>query len=171
MSSLITYSESSITTPPMRQSPAGPASRAVISIDAGRERETTATIRSRAQTPSELRSQCLSRTICLPASVVARTMSPPPGGAVRRGARYVCRFNQLSNMSGDGLCSAHGTAWGGRFRGQRQVEVYYNTVRERACGCDRSTDSMLEQDTISVTLSLHPETDAISLWVSTSQRS
>jgi hypothetical protein len=49
-------------------------------------------------------------------------------GSSAGGARYVCRFNTVANMSGTGVCSAHGTAWGGRFRGQRQVEVYYNTV-------------------------------------------
>jgi hypothetical protein len=43
------------------------------------------------------------------------------------GGRWVCRFNQLTNWTGDGLCGAHGTAWGGRFRGMRQVEAYYNT--------------------------------------------
>jgi hypothetical protein len=47
-----------------------------------------------------------------------------PGGV--GGARYVCRFNTFTNASGSGLCPGHGTAWGGRFRGQRQVEVYYN---------------------------------------------
>ncbi|MFZ0882728.1 MAG: hypothetical protein WAN14_04980 [Candidatus Acidiferrales bacterium] len=49
------------------------------------------------------------------------------------GARYVCRFNTVVNMSGTGLCSAHGTAWSGRIRGQRQVEVYYNTVSVGGC--------------------------------------
>ena len=49
------------------------------------------------------------------------------------GARYVCRFNSVVNMSGTGLCSAHGTAWSGRIRGQRQVEVYYNTVSVGGC--------------------------------------
>ena len=56
-----------------------------------------------------------------------------PGGGNSGGARYVCRFNTVSNMSGTGVCSAHGTAWGGRFRGQRQVEVYYNTVSVGGC--------------------------------------
>jgi hypothetical protein len=56
----------------------------------------------------------------------------PIGGSVG-GARYVCRFNTMTNMSGDGLCGAHGTAWGGRFRGVRQQEVYYNTVSGSAC--------------------------------------
>jgi hypothetical protein len=51
------------------------------------------------------------------------------------GPRYVCRFNTVVNMSGTGLCSAHGTAWTGRPRGQRQVEVYYNTVQANP-GCD-----------------------------------
>jgi hypothetical protein len=36
-------------------------------------------------------------------------------------------------MSGDGLCGAHGTAWGGRFRGMRQMESYYNTVSGSSC--------------------------------------
>ena len=52
------------------------------------------------------------------------------------GARYACRFNTVVNMSGTGLCSAHGTAWSGRIRGQRQVEVYYNTVGIGSAGCD-----------------------------------
>lgn len=52
----------------------------------------------------------------------------PPTGRSTGGARYVCRFNTVNNMSGTGLCSAHGTAWPGANRGQRQVEVYYNTV-------------------------------------------
>ena len=51
-----------------------------------------------------------------------------PPGINAGGARYVCRFNTIDNMSGTGLCSAHGTAWTGRPRGQRQVEVYYNQV-------------------------------------------
>lgn len=55
-----------------------------------------------------------------------------PGNSVG-GARWVCRFNTLTNMSGDGLCGAHGTAWGGRFRGERQQEVYYNTVSGSSC--------------------------------------
>jgi hypothetical protein len=49
------------------------------------------------------------------------------------GARWTCRFNELTNMSGDGLCGAHGTAWGGRFRGMRQMESYYNTVSGSSC--------------------------------------
>jgi hypothetical protein len=60
----------------------------------------------------------------------------PPAGLNAGGARYVCRFNTVVDMSGTGLCSAHGTAWGGRFRGQRQVEVYYNTVGIGSPGCD-----------------------------------
>lgn len=44
------------------------------------------------------------------------------------GARYTCRFNTWLEMTGTGICSGHGTAWGGRTRGQRQVEVYYNNV-------------------------------------------
>jgi hypothetical protein len=60
----------------------------------------------------------------------------PPAGLNAGGARYVCRFNTVVNMSGTGVCSAHGTAWGGRFRGQRQIEVYYNTVGIGSAGCD-----------------------------------
>jgi hypothetical protein len=60
----------------------------------------------------------------------------PPPGLNAGGARYVCRFNTVVDMSGTGLCSAHGTAWSGRPRGQRQVEVYYNTVGIGAAGCD-----------------------------------
>jgi hypothetical protein len=52
------------------------------------------------------------------------------------GARYTCRFNELTNMSGDGLCGAHGTAWSGRGRGMRQVEAYYNNVTLGSAGCD-----------------------------------
>lgn len=56
------------------------------------------------------------------------------------GARYVCRFNTVVNMSGTGLCSAHGSGWLGRLRGQRQIEVYYNTVTPSAAnGCDGVT--------------------------------
>jgi hypothetical protein len=44
------------------------------------------------------------------------------------GGRWVCRFNEVVNMSSTGVCSAHGTAWTGRPRGMRQVEVYYNTI-------------------------------------------
>lgn len=61
-------------------------------------------------------------------------------GASSGGARYVCRFNHVTNMQGDGLCGAHGTAWGGRFRGQRQVEVYYNTLTATICN---SVNSLL----------------------------
>lgn len=57
---------------------------------------------------------------------------PPTNGAVG-GARYVCRFNTITNMAGNGLCGAHGTAWGGPFRGQRQLEVYYNTLTGSSC--------------------------------------
>ena len=56
----------------------------------------------------------------------------PPGGAVG-GARWVCRFNTVTNMSGNGICGGHGTAWGGRFRGERQQEVYYNTISASVC--------------------------------------
>lgn len=57
------------------------------------------------------------------------------------GARYVCRFNQVTHMSGTGICSAHGTAWGGRFRGQRQVEVYYNNVGVTGCNAVNGLNS------------------------------
>jgi hypothetical protein len=57
------------------------------------------------------------------------------------GARYVCRFNTLIHMSGTGLCSAHGTAWMGAIRGQRQVEVYYNTVSSGACNAINGLNS------------------------------
>jgi len=60
----------------------------------------------------------------------------PPAGTNAGGARYACRFNTWTNMTGTGICSAHGTAWGGRFRGQRQVEAYYNTVGIGSAGCD-----------------------------------
>ena len=51
----------------------------------------------------------------------------PPTGGGAGGARLACRFNKIFNMNGSGACgAAHGTAWGGRFRGQRQLEAYYN---------------------------------------------
>lgn len=53
----------------------------------------------------------------------------PPTGGGAGGARLVCRFNEIFNMNGSGACgAAHGTAWGGRFRGTRQLEAYYNHV-------------------------------------------
>lgn len=56
------------------------------------------------------------------------------------GTRYVCRFNTFLNMSGTGICSAHGTGWLGRIRGHRQIEVYYNNVTTSAShGCDAVT--------------------------------
>lgn len=58
-----------------------------------------------------------------------------PSGLNRGGARYVCRFNSFPNMSGTGMCSAHGTDWNGVMRGQRQVEVEYNTGSSTT-GCD-----------------------------------
>jgi hypothetical protein len=58
-----------------------------------------------------------------------------PGPSIG-GGRWVCRFNVLTNMSGDGLCGAHGTAWSGRGRGMRQVEAYYNNVTIGSAGCD-----------------------------------
>jgi hypothetical protein len=60
----------------------------------------------------------------------------PPPGLNAGGARYVCRFNSIIDMSGTGVCSAHGTAWGGRFRGHRQMEVYYNTITIGSPGCN-----------------------------------
>jgi hypothetical protein len=54
-------------------------------------------------------------------------------GSSPGGARYGCRFNELTDLGGDGLCGAHGTAWGGRFRGMRQVEVYYNQASGSSC--------------------------------------
>jgi hypothetical protein len=51
-----------------------------------------------------------------------------PPGTNTGGARYVCRFNVMTNFSGNGICDAHGTAWGGRLRGMRQMEVYYNSM-------------------------------------------
>jgi hypothetical protein len=56
-------------------------------------------------------------------------------GSTAGGPRYVCRFNQLADLGEDGICGAHGTAWGGRFRGMRQVEVYYNTASNSSV-CD-----------------------------------
>ncbi len=44
------------------------------------------------------------------------------------GERGVCRFNQWTNISSTGICSSHGTAWTGRPRGTRQIEVYYNSA-------------------------------------------
>jgi hypothetical protein len=64
-----------------------------------------------------------------------------PGGsgassyAEQGGARYVCRFNAFTNMSQSGICPNHGTAWSGRPRGVRQVEVYYNTVSAGSYSC------------------------------------
>jgi hypothetical protein len=52
----------------------------------------------------------------------------PPPGTNTGGARYVCRFNVMTNFSGTGICDSHGTAWGGRLRGMRQMEVYYNSM-------------------------------------------
>jgi hypothetical protein len=43
------------------------------------------------------------------------------------GARWVCRFNTVSNVSSGGGCTDHGTDTTGRARGGRQYEVYYNT--------------------------------------------
>lgn len=43
------------------------------------------------------------------------------------GGRYVCRFNTFNNVEGTGACANHGNDTGGRIRGGRQVEAYYNT--------------------------------------------
>jgi hypothetical protein len=61
-------------------------------------------------------------------SGLAGTQNDVNIGLAVGGARYVCRFNTFTNASGTGICPGHGTAWGGRFRGQRQVEAYYNTA-------------------------------------------
>lgn len=50
----------------------------------------------------------------------------PTNGAVG-GDRIVCRFNTVTHLNGSGICGGHGTAWGGYFRGERQVEAYYNS--------------------------------------------
>jgi hypothetical protein len=63
----------------------------------------------------------------------------PPPGTNTGGARYVCRFNVMTNFSGTGICDSHGTAWGGRMRGMRQVEVYYNSV---STGTNASCDAL-----------------------------
>lgn len=52
---------------------------------------------------------------------------PPTGGGIG-GARVTCRFNEVFELNGSGVCGYHATAWGGRFRGQRQVENYYNQI-------------------------------------------
>jgi hypothetical protein len=59
-----------------------------------------------------------------------------PMGTNSGGVRFVCRFNTLTNFNGTGICSSHGTGWGGRFRGMRQMEVYYNTASTGPQGCD-----------------------------------
>jgi hypothetical protein len=43
------------------------------------------------------------------------------------GARWVCRFNEVNNISTGGGCTDHGTDTTGRARGGRQYEVYGNT--------------------------------------------
>lgn len=54
-------------------------------------------------------------------------VAPANGGI--GGVRWTCRFNVIYDMNGSGACgAAHGTAWGGRFRSQRQLEAYYNSV-------------------------------------------
>jgi hypothetical protein len=49
------------------------------------------------------------------------------------GNRAVCRYNTFNPQAGSGLCASHGTSWLGRPRGQRQVEVYRNTVSCPLC--------------------------------------
>jgi hypothetical protein len=56
-----------------------------------------------------------------------------PYGNNNGGARYVVRFNTFFTLSGTGACTAHGTSWTGRQRGQRQVECYYNTINGTGC--------------------------------------
>jgi hypothetical protein len=51
------------------------------------------------------------------------------------GDRYVMRYNLSNNTTGVGLFSTHGTAWGGRFRGTRQKEVYRNSINCPGGGC------------------------------------
>jgi hypothetical protein len=66
--------------------------------------------------------------------IIQNDVAPP--GTVNGGVRYVCRFNTLTNFNGTGICSSHGTGWGGRMRGMRQVEVYYNTASTGPQGCN-----------------------------------
>jgi hypothetical protein len=67
----------------------------------------------------------------------------PPPGTSQGGARYACRFNTITNFTGTGICSAHGTAWGGRMRGMRQTEVYYNTMSTGTNATCNSVDGIL----------------------------
>jgi len=57
---------------------------------------------------------------------VSENDNGPTGGGTG-GARYVCRFNHVTNMPGDGLCGAHGTAWGGpsfaTLRSSRKIAI------------------------------------------------
>src|SRR5215813_2068370 len=50
------------------------------------------------------------------------------------GNRAVCRYNNINPQAGSGVCSSHGTSWGGRPRGVRQIEVYRNIVACPLCG-------------------------------------
>jgi hypothetical protein len=68
----------------------------------------------------------------------SETDVPPPGTNVG-GGRYTCRFNKMTNFTGTGICDGHGTAWGGRFRGMRQMEVYYNSM---ATGTNSNCDTV-----------------------------
>ena len=50
------------------------------------------------------------------------------GGGAFGGGRYVCRFNHFNPVNNtSGACANHGTDTGGRMRGARQLEAYYNT--------------------------------------------
>lgn len=58
-------------------------------------------------------------------------------GSAGGGGRFVCRFNTVNNISSGGVCSTHGTDTGGRIRGGRQWEGYYNTgtcTNTKGCG-------------------------------------
>jgi hypothetical protein len=59
------------------------------------------------------------------------------GGASGGGARLVCRFNTINNISSGGGCTGHGTDTTGRARGVRQWEAYYNVgeCTNSATGC------------------------------------
>ena len=65
------------------------------------------------------------------------------GGGIG-GNRAVCRYNTFNPQAGTGVCSSHGTSWLGRFRGQRQVEVYRNTISCPACDAGTGVNSGTE---------------------------
>ncbi len=56
-----------------------------------------------------------------------------PLGGGDGGDRDVCRFNTVINVNGSALCSGHGTTWN-NYRGQRQLEAYYNSITCGAAG-------------------------------------